>query len=458
MEASRVKVIDQSQVAPPPGSVSTTTVPLTFFDILWLSCNTMQRIFFYELPYPALHYTQTVLPRLKESLSLTLRHFFPFAAKLMCPPPPHQPYIVYNEGDAVQVTVAESDADLLNHFVGNHARDVKTLKSFFPELSFVSLASNDTQVAPNMAIQFTVFPNSGISIGVTFNHVAADGRSVQHFMKSWAAIHRSQREDLTSFSLPYCKRDVIKDTQGLSSVLLKDLRNINTEDHLLRDFGGDVLADNVLTTFTMKRAKIEQMKRWITTHSENDDELGQVHMSTYVVTCAFTWVNIMKLREKIRGSSDNDDMLYSLLFGADCRERFELSIPGTYFGNCLTHVCVSVKRRELMGEAGIGIAARAIGRKISELGKGALRGAEKWASNFTEVFKHQRVVTVAGSPKFRVYETDFGWGRPKKSDMVHIPPYSGFSLAENIEDDGGIDIGMVIGLDKLHLLNALFEQ
>ncbi|KAK2650971.1 hypothetical protein Ddye_018460 [Dipteronia dyeriana] len=120
---SIVKVIEQSQVAPPPGSVSTTTVPLTFFDIPWFRSPPIEWIFFYEMPYPTLHFMQTVIPHLKEYLSITLSHFFPFAGKLTWPPPPRQPYIVYNEGDAIQVTVSESDA-LISNFVSNHARDI----------------------------------------------------------------------------------------------------------------------------------------------------------------------------------------------------------------------------------------------------------------------------------------------------------------------------------------------
>ncbi|XVF65645.1 hypothetical protein PTKIN_Ptkin09bG0265800 [Pterospermum kingtungense] len=45
-----------------------------------------------------------------------------------------------------------------------------------------------------MAIQVTIFPNAGISIGITFFHAAADGRAFAHFTKSWASVCRSQRD------------------------------------------------------------------------------------------------------------------------------------------------------------------------------------------------------------------------------------------------------------------------
>ena len=66
-QPNTVKVIDQIQVAPPQGCVSTTIVPLTFLDSIWFVCCPVQRIFFYDFPHPTLHFTQTLLPHLKET-------------------------------------------------------------------------------------------------------------------------------------------------------------------------------------------------------------------------------------------------------------------------------------------------------------------------------------------------------------------------------------------------------
>ncbi|KAL5854474.1 hypothetical protein ACOSQ4_004276 [Xanthoceras sorbifolium] len=304
-ETSRsVKVIDQSKVAPPLGSVSTTAVALTFIDVRCLFLDHTQRIFFYELPHPTLYFTQTILPHLRQSLSLSLLHFFPLAANLLCSPPPHDPYILYDENNgSVQVTTVESDADF-NHSVANHARDFKALKSLVPKLPLhcLSSSSNTTHVVPIMAIQFTVFPNSGISVGVTLNHAAADGRSFNHFLKFWASMNRSRGENLTSLSLPLHNKDIIEDPHGLSSIYLEDLRKFGNLNPI-----GDhqVPPDNVLTTLVLKQTKIKQLKHWIATadnqqQSKINDE--EIRISTYAVACAFMWVNLMKLQEQIRGS------------------------------------------------------------------------------------------------------------------------------------------------------------
>ncbi|KAK3190215.1 hypothetical protein Dsin_029776 [Dipteronia sinensis] len=466
-QPSTVKVIDQFQVAPPPGSVSTTIVPLTFYDIVWFCCCPVQQIFFYEFPHPTLHFTQNVLPHLKESLSQTLRHFFPFAGNLTCPPPPHVPYILFNEGDAaaVQVVVTESDADFNHLVVGKHARDVKTLKSLVQKLLFIRpSSSNTTHVAPVMAIQFTVFANSGISVGVTSNHVAADGRSINHFMKFWASIHKSPLQGdqglitSSSLSLPYCSKDIIQDPNGFSSIILKDIQSLGDSG-----LSGDVADhdERVQITLTLKRAEIDELKHCVKTTQSKSNELyhdQQIHISSFAVTCAFTWVNLMKLHEKINGSSD-DNVVYHFLAQVDCRERLLSEIPATYFGNCLTTILVPAKRKDLMGESGIVFAAKAIGRKINELGKvGVLEGFDNAISKINQAFQRSIVVTVASSPKFQVYNTDFGWGRPRKFDLVHIDAYRCFSIAESRDDDGGLDIGIVVERDRMDIFNAIFEQ
>ncbi|KAK9220769.1 hypothetical protein WN944_009193 [Citrus x changshan-huyou] len=57
-------------------------------------------------------------------------------------------------------------------------------------------------------------------------------------------------------------------------------------------------------------------------------------------------------------------------YGCGPAERFELPLPSTYFGNCLSPLSASAKRSELMGNNGIVVAAKAIGRAICKLEKG----------------------------------------------------------------------------------------
>lgn len=450
-----VKVLEQCQIGPPPNSGPTTSLPLTFFDIPWLLCRPMQRLFFYELPYPTHHFIQTVLPILKNSLSLTFQHFFPLASNLICPPQPHKPHILYTDGNSVPLTITECIGNF-DHLIANYARDARDLHLFVAQLTPTRVLHGNTRVLPLMSMQVTVFPNSGICIGVTFCHVAADGRAFHNFMKSWASICKTKGGHLACIDtlLPCHNRDVIKDPNGLEPNFLEEWwkwASTWKEDTRLIN---DVLADKVRATYVLGRAHIENLKHRITSQCMDKD----LHVSTFVVTCAFIWVCLIKSQDSLVSDFSDMDKIYYFNFVADCRKRLEFPIPSTYFGNCLAICFVSLKRSELVGENGIFEAVKAIGKKVGELESGALEGAEKWLLDWKEISELGHLVTVAGSPKLGVYETDFGWGRPKKSEVVQIDVSGAISLAECRVEDGAIEVGLALSRKYMVNFNAIFEH
>ncbi|KAE8075836.1 hypothetical protein FH972_014523 [Carpinus fangiana] len=453
----RVSVIEQSQVAPPPSSVPATTLSLSFFDIPWLLCRPMQRLFFYELPQPTNYFTQAILPTLKHSLSLTLQRFFPLAANLVCPPQTHKPHIFYAEGNSVPFTVAEAAGDF-NRLVANYPRDVRELHHFVPQLPPAHVSSDKTRVIPLMAMQVTVFPNEGICIGIIFCHVAADGRAFHHFMKSWASVCRTGG-DLTCLdrSPPFNDRAVMKDPNGLEQNLLEDWWSWGsawTDDTgLINDF-----AEKVRATFVLSRAHIEGLKQWVKGQCMNKEDSEPLHVSTFVATCAFIWVCLIKSQYNgVSDFSDNSELFY-FAFVADCRNRLKFPVPCTYFGNCLAICIVALEKGELLGETGIFEAVKVIGNKVRQSETEALRGAETWLLDWKEKSETGTLVTVAGSPRLGVYETDFGWGRPKKSEVVHIDVTGAISLAECRDEEGGIEVGLALRRKNIADFTAAWEQ
>ncbi|KAK8521204.1 hypothetical protein V6N13_077319 [Hibiscus sabdariffa] len=458
--SSTVKILEHGQVSPPPGSLPNASLPLSFFDCLWLFANPLQRLFFYHLPFSTLHFTQSILPSLKASLSLTLKTFYPFAANLICPPSPHKPHILYTDGDSVPFVVAESCADF-DRLVGYHARDVQDFHPLVPELPHARVVNND-RVQPLLALQVTVFPNSGISIGVTFRHVVADGRSFNHFMKSWASVFRSDGNSAPA--TPFLERSAVqeKDPCGIESVFLNAWwsRASDQEDHNKEQVHRDVFADRVRATFVIDRTDIERLKRSVLNRcmekcsaEAEAAEQPRPRTSTFAIACALAWTCLIKARHH-----NQDDQLYYFGFVADCRNRPELAIPATYFGNCLAICLVRMMGSELVGENGVLAATKAIGNRVEEFENGALRGAETWINGWTGKLDTARVVTVAGSPKLRVYDTDFGWGRPKKTEVVHIDASSTIYIGDYRDEDGGIEIGLALKRDEMEAFAGFFEQ
>ncbi|OMP07558.1 Transferase [Corchorus olitorius] len=485
---TRVEFLDNIQVSPPPGSVPTTSLPLTPFDLQWCfapgTVVVVERLFFYEFPHPTTYFMETTVPTLKRSLSHALQYFFPCAANIMCPHPPGKPYILYKDGDDfVTFTVAESAADF-NHVVANYPRDVKLLHPFVPQLPPSRVAEDGTRVFPILAIQVTVFPNSGVCIGTTYNHVAGDGKSFMHFMRCWASLNKS---DLTCLEHPppLINKDVIKVSKELELDSLRVYsdwiscfnQNLGTshgkdkvrgpeEQHSTphsprMDSENNLIEleseDKVRATFVLGQAHVERLKQLV--RAQDVESGAQLHISTFVVVCAFIWVCLIKSKESASSHDDDDlDKFYSFLFAFDGRNMLE--IPVTYFGNCIRPCVADVTKSEIIrGENGIVVAAaKAIGNKIKEAGSSGLQGAEHWISDITERGEPGRITAVAGSPKLKVYEIDFRWGKPCKVELTHIDRDGAMALAECRDEQRGIEVALALNKNHMNEFISVFEQ
>ncbi|KAF8007969.1 hypothetical protein BT93_K1838 [Corymbia citriodora subsp. variegata] len=464
----KIKILHRHDVSPPANTVPPTALPLTFFDILWLFCCPMQRLFFYNFPQSPPSFAHTTLPLLVRSLSLCLRRFFPFAGNLVLPQaPPQKPHILYSDGDSLSFTVAESAADFAE-LISDEPRDATLIHPLVPQFP-PPRDSNGARLWPLMAIQVTLFPNKGICIGVRFFHIAADGRSFTHFMKSWASIHRSggdptcvESDDLG----PFHDRGVIKDLNGVDAIFLKDWWSfVGSKPSPGVSEAPLALGDKVRATFVFKKAHIDRLKAHVLSQLKSDtiDLVSDpIHLSTFVVTCAFVWVCIVQSKDEERGHHDQSESdkgeLRHFCFPADCRGRLEYSIPSTYFGNCLSPNIISEKKGTLLSKSGFPHAAKVIARRVKEIGmRGALRGSEEWTRVFNTI-DFTNLVTVAGSPRHKVYDTDFGWGRLRKAYMVHIDQSCSISLVENKDGDGGVEVGLALTRICMEKFISLFEK
>lgn len=181
-------VLERGHVSPPlsaPGGP--TRLPLTYLDLPWLFFHPSQRLFFYDYPHPASRFASAALPLLKSSLSLALRLFYPLAGHLH-DAPARRPTIACPPSSAgVSFTVAESDDDFHDLTYNDTQCPRQRAASRFHPL-VPGLASGEGHSAPLMAVQITVFPRSGFSVGIAYRHVAADERTFNNFFKAWASF------------------------------------------------------------------------------------------------------------------------------------------------------------------------------------------------------------------------------------------------------------------------------
>lgn len=97
--------LEHCRISPPSTTIGHRSLSLTFFDTDRLLFPPTHYVFFYEFKHSKSHFLETIVPKLKHSLSVTLQHFFPLVSNLVVFPNPDnsgvikKPEIRHVEGD-----------------------------------------------------------------------------------------------------------------------------------------------------------------------------------------------------------------------------------------------------------------------------------------------------------------------------------------------------------------------
>ncbi|KAJ7949147.1 Malonyl-coenzyme:anthocyanin 5-O-glucoside-6'''-O-malonyltransferase [Quillaja saponaria] len=347
---------------------------------------------------------------------------------LSFPPQPAKPELIYTNDNSVSLTIAESNRNFDN-LIGNYPRDANEFHPLVPKLT--TSYSLENKVLPLLAIQVTVFPN--IAFG----------------------IHSSYTNKLT---LPSYNRASIIDNLGLEEVFWKEFwKRRNLQEIVIGNEANVDLSNMVRGTFVMGSIEMEKIKQRIIVQCTKKNQSKPVHLSPYVLACAFLWVCLLKTKTSVNKNVCFKDPCY-FGFVAGGMTRLDYPVPATYFGNCVGFGRLSALRSELLGDDGIVVAAKAIGSTVKKLDKALFGEAEKWISDWEVLFGSELHVVVVGSPKLDFYETDFGWGRPKKTEEICIDRMRAISLTESRDLKGGIEIGLVLPKAIMETFTNFYTQ
>ncbi|XP_050136576.1 malonyl-CoA:anthocyanidin 5-O-glucoside-6''-O-malonyltransferase-like [Malus sylvestris] len=458
-----VRVVEAFSVASKPSSRPDSThpedlsLPLTFFDLRWLRFSPSQSLFFYEMPsFDASHFFDSILPKLKTSLSATLQHFVPLAGNLTWPLDFPEPLLRYLKGNAIMLTIAESDADF-HRLISSNNFDIEA-KQYHPLVPQLAMSHEKAAV---LALQITVFSNGGFSIGSAMHHAVFDGLSALLFFKFWGHLCKhGGGEGGGPPPLPSYDRKVIKDPAGLQEIYSNDwLRLGGPNNRSLLPLEVKRPGDSIRGTFEFTRAKIETLRRSVmrtmmTKNKEQADHSKLLHLSTFSLTCAYTWVCL------VRAEETKTERVFFII-PVDCRSRLDPPLPPTYFGNCIAGHRAVAETNDLLGEDGMFVALKAISDVIKSFDKTLLEGAETWVSRMFNTLQPSagRIIPAAGSPRFEFYDAaDFGWGRPTKHEVVSIDRTGTISFQESKNGGGGVEVGLVLKKHYMEAFASLFAK
>ncbi|KAJ8775191.1 hypothetical protein K2173_020195 [Erythroxylum novogranatense] len=455
--SNKVMILEVCRISPSmesPESALVLSLTFTYFDCFWFRFLPVERIFFYELDVPssALFYS-VILPKLKRSLSITLSYFLPLAGNLTWPLDA-KPVLSYvpNVHDAISLTIAESNADF-KHLSGNGIREAVESHPYIPELHLSESS------APIIALQVTLFPDQGFCIGVSAHHATLDGKSTIMFTKAWAHICKQvitkELEEYPSLSpelTPFLDRSSVHDPDGLDMEYLKKFpANIKFSPKSLELVPAFYeMSGSVRATFEVSVQDIKRIRQKVVSKLKKP-----LHPSTFVLILSYTACCVVRAK----GVEGNTQVYFA--FAADCRARLDPPMAANFFGNCATPLGVYITAGDLVGEYGVVTAAEMLSEEIKGL---EVRGVYETAKQNLgkliymriETNKPKMFVSVAGSPQFRVYETDFGFGKPKKVQISSVDKTGAISMAESKDGSGGVEIGLVLKKHEMEVFESVF--
>uniref|UniRef100_A0ACD5XZ99 Uncharacterized protein n=1 Tax=Avena sativa TaxID=4498 RepID=A0ACD5XZ99_AVESA len=455
-----LRIIDATVVTPSDPSLPPRSLPFTFFDVEWLRPRPLpvQRVFFYRLTTQ--HHHGTVISDLKHSLSKALTLFYPLAGHVRLTPGAHSSNryeLFYQPGDGVTFTAAEYD-----RHVDDYLDDPVLPVPIFAPL--VPLLPKGRAV---LAVQATVL-RGGLALGVTVHHSACDGASSTHFLHTWAAAACAGDTDTDMLPPPVIDRTLIADPNNLYDVYYTGMSLPSDGGEI--EFTGSTLSsypeDRLLATFTLPRDLIQSIKDALAAEAARHGAPTPLRCSTLLAAYSFIWSCYFRAKQSLQNPMDaGDDQVRAktyFLFAVDHRKRLNPPVPDRYMGNCLSPAIAAACQDELASAGGTAGGLFAAYTAITGALEEAVgeRSQERWDRCMKRLREASKagMLSVAGSPRFHVYDVDFGFGRPAKVDMVSAARTGSVSVSDARDGSGGLDFGVPLPAGGMELFRRCFAD
>ncbi|EAZ23071.1 hypothetical protein OsJ_06765 [Oryza sativa Japonica Group] len=346
----------------------------------------VERLFLYRLaPGAAVH---GVLSHLADSLSRALRAFYPLAGRIRLAPGKTDRYeLFYQPGDAVAFTVAEHDGAGVDELATDDPREVATIAPLVP-----ALPRGGAVLAVQATVLLGLRPAAPrvLALGVTVHHAACDGASSTHFLHTWAASACAAAGKSAEH-------------QGRRSPARRNA-------------------------------------------AASSRRLGARPSSRRTASCGLCHLRATHGHNNDGGHDDGGGRAY-FLFVTDHRRRMEGRVPSRYFGNCVGPCYASMPRKAAATATvtdGVFTACSAVVGAIDEAVHGETGYWERYPERIVEARRDGAPFSVAGSPRFRVYDVDFGFGTPAKVEIASVAKTGAMSVAEGRGGSGGIEVGIAL--------------
>ncbi|XP_026385429.1 protein ENHANCED PSEUDOMONAS SUSCEPTIBILTY 1-like isoform X2 [Papaver somniferum] len=383
---------------------------LTPWDLSFLSAQPIQKgLLFAKTPsfsdheYP-LYSMIKIIEQLKNSLSLTLSHFYPLCGRL------------------------------------------STRKQDDPPSYTVLLDCSDSQGAEfiyAIAEKVTELVD-GYFVGCSFNHVVGDGTSFWHFFSTWAEICRKKGNVESISPLPPITKRWFSEEEQQEDYTGFNLPFSHHDEFIERTIASPPLSKRI---FHFSAQSITQLK------SKANSEACTNKISSLQALSALVWRSVTR----VLGVHEEQETACRLLVNDRLRLNPPLSI--NYFGCCAGSVTGITTSRELLGHE-LGWAAWLLHEAVASRTDDKVRQwLNVWPKNpsFLPVRRvpGQAMVSIGSSPRFDMYGCEFGWGKVIAVRSGSSVNYSGnVWLYPGREGGGSVDLELCLPQETMSALES----
>ncbi|KAK7372466.1 hypothetical protein VNO80_05846 [Phaseolus coccineus] len=444
---------------------------LSVSDLPMLSCHYIQKGCLFTQPNIPLY---SLIPLLKSALSRTLSLFPPLAGRLTTD---SQGYVYITCNDA-GVDFIHANATTIRICDLLSPLDVpEYFKEFF---AFDRKVSYTGHYSPILAVQVTELAD-GLFIGCAVNHAVTDGTSFWNFFNTFAQLCRKANKSICN--VPYFHRDSILISDAVLR-LPEGGPQVTFDSHApLRErifsFSRETIQKLKAKTNNRRcqesnSATVELMRKQSNDHhaKESNGKAGTIleswfkvnsnskpqtitetmEISSFQSVCALLWRAITRAR-KLPASKTT-----TFRMAVNCRHRVEPKLEQYYFGNAIqsvpTYACAGdVLSRDLRW------CAEQLNSNVKAHDDAMVRRfVDDWEQKprcFPLGNPDGASITMGSSPRFPMYDNNFGWGRPLAVRSGRANKFDGkISAFPGRDGTGTVDLEVVLAPETMDALES----
>ncbi|KAM0008765.1 putative quinate O-hydroxycinnamoyltransferase [Helianthus debilis subsp. tardiflorus] len=365
------------------------------WDLAMINVNYIQKGLLYPLPNDQNFSITTFLDDLKDSLSATLTHFHPLAARLATLKQQNPPSltIFINPDNSPGARFIHSSVNLTVDDILTPNDVPLVVQSFFDHHKAIDHDGHEQSL---LSVQVTELID-GIFIGCSINHMLVDGASFWHFFNSWSEVFQSKRKNdlLDPISRPPVIERWVPDGSG--PILTLPFAH---EDEFIDRPYPPVLRERIFRFSSDSLAKLK---------AKVNSECNTTKISTLQSLSALVWRCVTRAR---RFPADKET---GCRLAVNNRSRLSPPLPENYLGNCIQAMRVTATAGELL-ERSIGWTAWRLHELVVNHGDKEIREyMDSWVkSPFVYkmgVFFDGNSIQMGSSPRFDMYGNEFGLGK-----------------------------------------------